>query len=108
MATKQRSDGSWRRTIGKNTTRRMLMWAHYKFKMRLMEKAKHHGKLVVIVNEAYTSKTCTSCGSLNPKLGGSKTFRCVSAACGAQLDRDANGARNIWLRNVASRCANTA
>ena len=41
-------------------------------------------------------------------LGGSKTFRCVSAACDAQLDRDDNGARNIWLRNVASRCANTA
>lgn len=99
MVRKQRTDGSWKRKIGKNTSRRMLLWAHYRFRQRLIERAKHHGKTIVLVNEAYTSMTCTCCGALHRTLGASKVFWCPG--CDVKLDRDVNGARNILLRNVA-------
>jgi hypothetical protein len=100
MVRKQRPDGSWKRRIGKNTSRRMLMWAHYRFRLRLLAKAQHHGKSLVIVDEAYTSMTCTRCGAINGKLGSSKEFRCP--VCEVHLDRDVNGARNVGLLNVAA------
>lgn len=86
-----------RRKISKSTVRRMLLLSHYKFRQRLLCKAKQHGVLVLFVNEAYTSKTCTRCGILNHTLGSQKVFRC--ADCGLQMDRDIAGARNIFLRN---------
>ncbi len=51
---------------------------------------------VVVVDEAYTSKTCGSCGELNNKLGGNKVFKCNH--CGLIADRDLHAARNILLR----------
>jgi transposase len=49
-------------------------------------------------SEAYTSKQCGHCGTLNDKLGGSEVFACRSEGCGAQGDRDVHAARNILLR----------
>jgi putative transposase len=87
------------RKIRSKTARAMLTFAHYKFRQRLLHKARNYQDTkVVIVNEAYTSKTCTWCGVVNAKLGGSKTFRC--SACPWRGDRDINGARNIYLRSV--------
>lgn len=88
------------RKINRDTARRLLIWSHYTFKQRLLNKAREWGKTLVIVNEAYTSKTCTSCGWQHPTLGGRKVYLCQS--CGLRLDRDANGARNICLRNICA------
>jgi IS605 OrfB family transposase len=101
MVRKQK-DGRWRRRIGKNTARRMLLWAHYRFRQRLAWKARQRGVTLLIVNEAWTSKTCCRCGRINDKLGGSKVFRCdaTNGGCGLVLDRDVNGAVNILLRNL--------
>jgi transposase len=44
-------------------------------------------------------KTCGRCGHIHEKLGGNKRFKCP--ACGLEIDRDANGARNILLRYLA-------
>ncbi len=90
--------GSRKRRLNNDTTRRMLTWSHYLFKQRLLNKAREYPWVRVhIVNEAYTSKTCTRCGVIHERLGGRKTFRCQS--CGTVLDRDYNGARNIYLKN---------
>ena len=96
--TKRAKNGSWKRKIGKSVVRRMLLWAHYEFRQKLLWVAKRHGTTVVIVNEAYTSKTCSSCGWQNHKLGKKKTFRCSN--CDLDMDRDINAARNILLRNT--------
>ena len=76
----------------------MLLWAHYRFRQRLLAKAQQYGKNVVIVDEAFTTKTCTRCGVLNPNVGGKKTFTCN--ACHLIIGRDDNGARNVLLRNT--------
>ena len=49
--------------------------------------------------EPFTSKTCGSCGKLNAGLGGDRVFHCSS--CDLYIDRDMNGARNIFLRNFS-------
>ena len=76
MAKKVKKDLK-RRRINWDATRKMLMMSHYKFRLRLLHKGRQWGKTVVIVNEAYTSKTCTSCGWQNPTLGGSTVFPIV-------------------------------
>ncbi|KAK9345233.1 putative transposase DNA-binding domain-containing protein [Lipomyces starkeyi] len=84
-----------RRRIRSKTARAMLTWSHYRFQKRLLDKAREHPCHVVLVSEAYTSKTCGACGHLN-NVGSSKTFRCLY--CGLVCDRDINGARNVLLR----------
>lgn len=85
------------RPFGKKTAREMASWAHYRFKQRLIFKCHELGSKVAIVNEAWTSKTCSSCGFIHHGLGSSKTFNCPQ--CKLRMDRDANGAKNIFLRN---------
>ena len=85
------------RRLNSKTARALLTWSHYRFRQRLLQKAELYPTCQVIVcDEAYTSKTCGSCGFLHHKLGGNKTFTCPS--CQVVRDRDDNGARNIWLR----------
>jgi putative transposase len=79
------------------TARAMLTLSHYRFQQRLLFKVQEYpGVIVEIVDEAYTSKTCSKCGCINQKLGGSEVFKCNQ--CDYRIDRDINGARNILLR----------
>jgi len=98
MVQKRHDNGGWKRKIGKNSARRLLLWSHYAFRQKLLAKAKQHGRVLIFGPEAYTSKTCTSCGVLNHTLGSSKVFQCCT--CGSVCDRDINGARNILLPNT--------
>ena len=87
-----------KRKIKSKTARAMLTWAHYRFRQRLIAKAREYsGCWIKIVDEAYTSKTCGRCGHLNERLGGKKVFHC--SQCELTIDRDINGARNIFLKN---------
>jgi putative transposase len=65
-------------------------------KQRLMDKAAEAGRQVVLVNPAYTSKTCSSCSLEFPTL--SLADRWVECPCGLSLDRDVNAAINILRR----------
>lgn len=86
-----------KRKIRSKTARAMLTWSHFRFRMFLLHKIREYKYCKVIeYTEEYTSKTCGHCGQINDKLGGSKTFRCDS--CKVEMDRDANGARNILLK----------
>jgi len=84
------------RKLKAKTARQMLTWGHYRFECHLKQVAQKRGVVVIDVNESYTSKTCTKCGHLHDKLGGSKTFKCPS--CNHIHDRDWGGARNIMIR----------
>jgi putative transposase len=85
------------RKIGSQTARQMMTWAQYRFQQRLLFKCRQHNCRVAIVDESYTSKTCSACGALDYKLGGKKVYRCAS--CKMVMDRDINGAKNIFLKN---------
>lgn len=79
----------------KKTNREMCNLAHYKFKERLKYKAKLNNCQVIECCESYTSKTCTKCGMLN-NVGSKKVYKCENCEC--HIDRDLNGARNIFIR----------
>ena len=82
------------------TVRNMMSWSHYGFRNLLLDKAKKYTSAtqVIVVDEAYTSKTCGRCGWIHDRLGGSKVFQCNQ--CHLRIDRDVNGARNIIMRAV--------
>lgn len=83
------------RKIRAKSVRQMLSLSHYRFECFLKHKAKETRKLVLDVNEAYTSKTVSWIGEIIPNLGGRKV---IKGSDGLKMDRDLNGARGIFLR----------
>jgi len=83
--------------LPKRIKRLLYLFSYYKFKEKLQFKCKEYGTNIVIVDESYTSKTCTKCGNLHKTLGSNKTYNCKK--CNMVIDRDVNGARNILLKN---------
>ena len=83
------------RKIRSKTVRNLLNYAHHRFRNFLQHKAAENGSTVLMVNEAYTSKTVSWTGEIIHNLGGRKTVR---SSDGRRMDRDINGARGIFLR----------
>jgi len=71
--------------------------SHYKFKQHLINKANEYGCKVEIVTEEYTSKACTKCGSISNTYEYRKK---TCENCKYTVDRDLNGARNIFIKNI--------
>lgn len=93
-----RKDG---RNIPKKVARALNVLAHGKFRSYLKYRASLTSDRVIIVqNEAYTSKTCGACGHIHSKLGTSKIFKCPN--CSYKADRDIHGARNILLKSLSN------
>lgn len=86
------------RKINAKCVRSMLTWRHYVFRQRLVAKASLLGVEVHIKGEEHTTKTCTNCMNIHPGVGGAKVYHCRH--CGVKVDRDVNGSRNIFLKNV--------
>ena len=84
-----------KRKIRSKSVRSMLTFAHYRFQKFIIWKAWENGKQVLLVNEAYTSKTCSWNGEIVAKLGGQ---RWIQSSDGFRVERDINGARGIFLR----------
>lgn len=70
-------------------------------KQQLTFKAAEAGRELVLVNPAYTSKTCSNCGANFDNL--TLADRWVECDCGLSLDRDVNAARNILRQAVQTR-----
>jgi putative transposase len=90
------------RKINSKVVRSMLGLKHYQFKLLLKWYARKYGKVVIDVNEAYTSKTYN--GRII-KVGSKEHFK-VKLKNKNKLkviDRDINGARNILLRFITKR-----
>lgn len=76
-------------------------WSQLRSKLEY--KAIRHQIVFREVNEAYTTQTCSSCGSVEGPRGaaglGIRRWRCT---CGVEHDRDTNAAKNIVARGLAS------
>jgi len=72
-------------------------------KTQLQYKGQKAGRSVSVVNESYTSVTCSACGALSGPRGvnGLIVRSWVCRDCGESHDRDVNAARNIL---IGSRC----
>ena len=75
-------------------SRMMNTLSFYTFKQRMKFKCQERDVKLVIGNEAYTSRTCTRCGTLKKIKG--QTYKCNS--CNLVVDRDVLGSRNIYLK----------
>jgi transposase len=75
----------------------MLSLSHFKFKQRILYLSSYYGSKVHLCKEHYTTKACGGCGLLNI-IGGNKVYNCRS--CKFKMDRDYNGARNIYMEQI--------
>jgi putative transposase len=87
--------GIRQRAKGKRMNRIVSSMPYYKLTQLIKYKAAWDGVAVLVVPEAYTSKTCYRCGSpgSRPYQG---LFLCHS--CGLRYSADLNGSRNILKR----------
>lgn len=69
---------------------------YYVFLERLKYKCQSENISLQVVNESFTSKTCTNCGEIKSNLGSNKIFNCEK--CKIKMGRDMNGARNICMK----------
>ncbi len=63
------------------------------FFAQLLSKAEEAGRVVVRVNPAYTSQTCSGCGHRHEMPLSVRVYECP--VCGLVIDRDHNGSKNI-------------
>lgn len=77
------------------------------FRQRLHAKAACAARVIVEVDPAYTSQTCSGCGQRFPEHH-DLSVRWIKCDCGLSLDRDENGARNILARAGYARWESTS
>jgi len=80
--------------------RSLLQLKHYQFQQRLKSKCEIRGCRMEICTEEYTSKTCGRCGELND-VKALDVYSCNK--CKLVIDRDVNGARNIYIKVLNNR-----
>ena len=78
--------------------RSILDVAPGELRRQLEYKTSWYGSTVAVCDRWYpSSKTCSNCGTVRPKLSlAERVFHC--AACGLELNRDVNAARNIAVQ----------
>jgi len=91
-------DGARVNALKARKTRLLNTLSFYMFTNKLISQSEKHNTKLYLVTEAFTSKTCTKCGTINDKLKDSKIFKC--SKCKLKIDRDHNGARNILLKHI--------
>ncbi len=77
--------------LSRRIRQKISQWSFYKQKEYLLYKAKEVGIDVIEVSEAYTSKTCPRCGSINSP--NNRNYSCSN--CALTCHRDVVGAYNI-------------
>ena len=85
-------------SLGKQTNQKISQWPHGQFARCLSEKAARLGITVQWISEAYSTRTCSVSGHVQPSSPRGRRFRC--AGCGARIHRDVNGANNICSKAV--------
>ena len=82
---------------GKRFNRIVSNMPYYQLTQMIEYKANWEGIKVLKIPEAYTSKTCSKCGSRNTLRQKQSLFHCKD--CSFSLNADVNGSRNILNRS---------
>lgn len=77
----------------KQERRKSNNWAFFQLRQFLTYKCLLAGVPLLLVNPAYTSKSCYKCGHIGNRSG--KRFSCVNPGCRNKCDPDYQGAMNI-------------
>jgi IS605 OrfB family transposase len=72
----------------------------YQLKQRMLYNASVYQKLVYLIPEPYTTKCCSTCGTLNHHVGSKEVFTCES--CHLITGRDMNASKNIKMKGLFS------
>ena len=86
-----------KKKLSRMTKRLMLMFSFHSFKQKLSWKCNVHNKKLIIVDESFTSCTCTNCGVIN-NTKGKENLKCIK--CNLEIDRDVAGSRNILIKTL--------
>lgn len=86
------------RNLNKRCKEKLASLSMCKFVDRFISKSREYNCKVVQVTEEFTTKGCSSCGSLYD-VGRSRTYSCPQCYC--IMDRDANAAKNILLKYMS-------
>ena len=81
--------------ISKENKRIGLMMRFTEFRKRLEYKCLINNIKIEIIDEAYTSKVCSTCGNCKYELEGEKEYNCIH--CNKKRNRDFNSATNMIL-----------
>jgi len=81
--------------ISKESKRIGLMMKFSEFRKRLEYKCLINNIKIDIIDEAYTSKVCSTCGHCKKELQGEKEYKCIP--CNKKRYRDFNSATNMIL-----------
>ncbi len=84
--------------LDKMTKRVAMVMRLYVFHMRLKYKCDIKGCMYKKINEKHTSQMCSYCGNKKTNLGMNRTYHCEE--CGKTIERDINGARNIFIVGI--------
>ncbi|CAB4244599.1 transposase [Methylacidimicrobium sp. AP8] len=89
----------------RHLARSIMDGAFFEFRRQLGYKARFYGATIVVADRWFpSSKTCSCCGSVKAELALSqRTYRCD--ACGYEISRDLNAARNLEILAASSAVA---
>ena len=94
-----------RKNGNKNLKKQFNMASHCAFHDYISWKAKKEGKIILNLDEKYTTQTCLGCGKKN-HIGSSKRYTC--SECKYVGDRDVSSAFNILTKHLGCYCLRTA
>jgi IS605 OrfB family transposase len=86
--------------IRKKFNNKLQRWSYLKVLNKLSMLTEENGINLIKVNPAYTSQTCSRCGSIHKESRKGEKYLCID--CGYELDADLNASINILHRGVYS------
>lgn len=90
--------------INKKFNNKLQRWSYSKVLNKLSLVCEESGINLIKVNPAYTSQTCSNCGSIHKESRNGEKFKCVD--CSFEIDADLNASINILHRGVYSPSTN--
>ncbi|HRW20646.1 MAG TPA: transposase [Bacteroidales bacterium] len=84
--------------VYKKTMNKLQRWSYDRTFNKLEQLSESKGFMIKKVNPAYTSQTCSKCGSVHKESRKGELYECIN--CGMKLDADYNAALNILQRGV--------